>query len=119
MAEKENLAPLLGAGRASKTFCLAAERSGDKPNCLRLQALTGAKRVRLQYLARRLHALGERPLFEFLTEIERGADLLPTLERYAALSPNFIREHGGDRFAKPRLVVTDGGAPEWWPRLKG
>jgi hypothetical protein len=37
MAEKENPAPLLGAGRASETFCLAAERSEDNPACSEIQ----------------------------------------------------------------------------------
>jgi len=65
--------------------------------------------LRLQYLAGRLHALGERPLFEFLLALERGADMRPTLERYARLSPDFIREVKADRFAKPFIVTDDGG----------
>jgi hypothetical protein len=66
----------------------------------------GAKGVRLQYLARRLHALGERPLFEFLTELERGADLHNALERYACLAPlaEFIASSGGDRLISARAI---------------
>jgi hypothetical protein len=65
------------------------------------------RRVRLQYLARRLHGLGERPLFHFLDEVERGADLRQHLERYAALPAAFIKANGGDRFA-PIVHVIDG-----------
>jgi len=68
-----------------------------------------AERVRLEYLARRLHALGERPLFEFLNELERGAELRASLERYATLPADFIRGYGGDRFAMP-FIVTEGRA---------
>ena len=73
-----------------------------------LPKIDSASRVCLQHLAARLHALGERPLLEFLAEIERGSDLRVTLEAYARLSPDFIRAHGGDRLAKPRLVATAG-----------
>jgi hypothetical protein len=73
------------------------------------QPLTDAKRVRLQYLARRLHALGERPLYEPLLELASSADLLLTLERYTALPAGLIREYGGDRFVPP-FIVTDGVA---------
>jgi hypothetical protein len=67
-----------------------------------------ARRLRLQYLARRLHGLGEKPLFHFLDEVERGEPLCPHLERYAALPADFIKANGGDRFAMP-LFVIDGG----------
>jgi hypothetical protein len=59
-----------------------------------------ARRLRLQFLAGRLHALGPKPLFNFLDEIERGADLQSHLERYAALPADFIRPYGGDQFPK-------------------
>jgi hypothetical protein len=61
---------------------------------------------RLQRLARQIHALGERPLYECLLELERGADLLPTLERYARLAPfaAFIAENGGRDLPKLRAV---------------
>jgi hypothetical protein len=61
---------------------------------------------RLQHLARQIHGLGERPLYELFRELERGADLHDTLERYARLSPlaEFIAALGGDRFAKPRVL---------------
>jgi hypothetical protein len=59
-----------------------------------------ARRVRLQFLAARLHALGPKPLFHFLDEVERGEPLRAHLERYAALPADFIRAHGGDQFPK-------------------
>jgi hypothetical protein len=68
------------------------------------------RRVRLQYLARRLHGLGEKPLFHFIDEVERGADLRQHLERYAALPAAFIKANDGDRFA-PIVHVVDGREP--------
>ena len=61
---------------------------------------------RLQRLAGQIHALGERPLYECLLELERGADLLPTLERYGRLAPfaTFIAENGGRDLPKMRAV---------------
>jgi hypothetical protein len=47
----------------------------------REQATIPVPRFRL--LARRLHDLGPRPLYEFLRELERGADLAAQLELYA------------------------------------
>ena len=66
---------------------------------------------RLQRLARQIHALGERPLYECLLELERGADLLPTLERYGRLAPfaAFIAENGGRDLPRPRVVATAAG----------
>lgn len=63
------------------------------------------RRARLQYLARQLHALGPKPLYHFLDEIERGEDLRRHLERYAALPPDFIRINGGDQFGATLRVV--------------
>ena len=65
--------------------------------------------ARLRYLAGRIHALGERPLFELLRELDGGADLHPTLEAYARLPAEFIAAHGGDRLIPLRAV--DGGQP--------
>lgn len=53
-------------------------------------------RERLQHLARRVHRLGERPLFELLAELDAGADLGERLERYAVLPADFIKAFGGD-----------------------
>jgi hypothetical protein len=64
-------------------------------------------RLRLQRLAEALHALGPKPLFHFLNELERGADLRLSLEEYAALPGDLIECYGGDRFA-PGLHVISG-----------
>jgi hypothetical protein len=58
-------------------------------------------RIRLHYLAKRLHALGPKP--------QRGADLRDSLEQYAALPVDLIVPYGGDQFA-PSLFSIEGGA---------
>jgi hypothetical protein len=65
--------------------------------------------ARLRHLARLIHALGPRPLFELLRQLDGGAELHPTLEAYARLPANFIAAYGGDRLMPPRAV--DGGQP--------
>jgi hypothetical protein len=61
---------------------------------------------RIQRLAAQIHALGPRPLYELLRELDAGAELGPTLERYAKLAPlaEFIAANDGDDF-KPLRVV--------------
>jgi|HubBroStandDraft_1064217.scaffolds.fasta_scaffold953927_1 hypothetical protein len=54
-------------------------------------------RERLTYLARRIHALGERPLLELLRELDGGAPLHERLEAYARLDRDFIRALDGDK----------------------
>ena len=54
-------------------------------------------RERLRQLARRIHALGPRPLYELLRDLEAGAPLHERLERYAALPADFIKALDGDR----------------------
>ena len=61
---------------------------------------------RLTLLAKRVHALGERPLLELLRELERGAELHPALERYARLPADLIAAFGGDRLTQPRIVAA-------------
>jgi len=51
---------------------------------------------RLRLLAARLHALGPRPLFELLRELDAGADLGSRLERYARLDPHLVHLLGAD-----------------------
>lgn len=64
-------------------------------------------RTRLQYLARRLHALGPKPLFHFLDEVERGAPLRAHLETYAELPADFIKANGGDQFMPRAFLVRE------------
>jgi hypothetical protein len=66
-------------------------------------------RLRLEYLARRIYALGPRPFFELLRELESGAPMRKTLERYARLDAAFVRVNGGDQFVAPPLVTIEGG----------
>jgi hypothetical protein len=67
----------------------------------------GVPRERLAFLARRIHRLGERPLFELFVELSAGAPLLSRLERYAELEPlaGFIRAFDGDRLPPARLIA--------------
>jgi hypothetical protein len=53
--------------------------------------------TRLACLARKIHRLGERPLFELFVELAAGALLVKRLEVYARLDPDFIAALGGDR----------------------
>jgi hypothetical protein len=57
------------------------------------------EKLRLRYLASRLHALGEKPLWHFLSDIENGKPIRrPTLEEYSGLDADFIHDYGGDKF---------------------
>jgi hypothetical protein len=57
---------------------------------------------RLHELARRIHALGTRPLLELFAELEADGVPRTILERYARLHAvaDFIKEHGGPFAAK-------------------
>lgn len=61
--------------------------------------------VRLQQLARRVHALGERPLYEMFRELLNGADPLSTVESYARLDDAVVRALGGAHFRPPCIVA--------------
>jgi hypothetical protein len=63
-----------------------------------------AAQVRLQFLAGQVHALGPKPLFHLLDEVERGAPLRQTLEVYAALPVDLVRAYRGDRFPEPFAI---------------
>jgi hypothetical protein len=63
--------------------------------------------ARLRWLAREIHALGERPLYELLREIVAGREIEPRLEAYARLPAAFIKACGGDQFAPLRVVDGD------------
>jgi hypothetical protein len=89
-----------------KLSCLAADDITNNPILAAEQAAVA--RLRLQYLARRLHALGQKPLFYFLRQVEAGTDLRSHLEVYAALTRDFIVALGGDQFAAA-FDMNDGG----------
>ena len=61
----------------------------------------------LVYLSGRFHSLGERPLYEFLHEIETGAPLHRTLERYSELWAlrGFIKANDCYHLQPPRVVT--------------
>ncbi len=63
--------------------------------------------ARLRRLAGRLHSLGERPLYEFLRELARGAEPWAALEAYGRLAPlaTFIATHDGDRLPPVARLV--------------
>ena len=60
--------------------------------------------VRLRRLARLLHLLGERPLYEWLREVIGGRDPVERLEVYAELDPDILAAIGGDRLPSLRPV---------------
>jgi hypothetical protein len=63
--------------------------------------------LRLRHLARQIHILGERALFELFVELSAGAELGDALERYAKIAPYaaFIAANGGDHLpARARAV---------------
>ena len=62
---------------------------------------------RLRLLAKQMHSLGERPLFEYLAEIIAGADPVARLEAYARVASlaDFIAVNGGNKLPGcPRLI---------------
>jgi hypothetical protein len=63
--------------------------------------------ARLRLLAGRIHRLGPRPLYELLRELVDGAEVLPRLEAYAALSSlaSFIAELDGDQLPQAARLV--------------
>ncbi|MCI0600858.1 MAG: hypothetical protein L0Y60_15315 [Beijerinckiaceae bacterium] len=65
--------------------------------------------ARLRYFARRIHALGERALFELFLELV-GANLADRLPVYAAIDPTILAAHGG--VALPPAVRAIGRAFE-------
>ena len=76
-----------------------------------MSAWTGADAVRVARQVGRLHALGPRPLLEFLTEIAGDelvrADIETNLGRYARLDPGIVALLDGRRLKLP-IVVVDG-----------
>jgi hypothetical protein len=83
----------------------------EAPDGARFGGRLCGNRARLKYLARRLRALGERPVFECLHEIECGADLRERLERYAWLDPDVVEALGGSHFGPPVFVIEGGRRP--------
>src|ERR1700730_13952686 len=95
-----------GAAGLGNLSCVTADGFENKQDRTCAQAKS---RARLKYRAGRLHALGPKPLFHFLNELERGADLRSHLERNAALPADFIKALGGDVILPPVHLVRGGG----------
>jgi hypothetical protein len=84
----------------------------EAPDGARFEGLLCGNRVRLKYLARRLHALGERPLFHYLDEVERGYPLREHLEAYARLDPGVVAALGGNTSGRRSSPSREGGGHE-------
>jgi hypothetical protein len=85
------------------------------PNLADLRA-RAQRQQRRQHWVAKIHALGARPLFELIAEIERrglrGDALDRCLNRFAALDPDLLRALGADRLpACPTRLVPDTEAP--------
>jgi hypothetical protein len=59
---------------------------------------------RLRRLARHLHSLGERGVYELLREIIAGRDAVERLERYAELNADIVHAVGADRLPPLRRL---------------
>jgi hypothetical protein len=70
------------------------------------------QRLRREHLARRVHQLGARALFEFIEELDRdhglGDDLDRRLERYAAVDRDLLAAVDGDLFPPSPLRLVGG-----------
>jgi hypothetical protein len=95
------------ARRAAAGFHRRKSFDGDDHLIARKYA---ASQARLRHLNGRVHALGVPVLYHLFSDLERGADLRPTLEDYASLNPDFIRAFGGDKFSEP-FVLRKGRHP--------
>lgn len=82
------------ADRARKCDRVGSTIASEKASNLRENQAKIAD-ARLKYLTRRLHALGERPLYEMLREVIGGADLAQRLEVYARIDPAVLAALGG------------------------
>jgi hypothetical protein len=82
--------------------------AGEEPDGAAFAVRITGDQVRLKNLARRLHVLGERPLFHYLDEVERGYPLREHLEDYARLDPDLVAAMGGTHFGPPVFVIEGG-----------
>jgi hypothetical protein len=69
MAHSQKRTPTAGgAAGANQKFSFSDEE-------FHIAEAASQSKARLRYLAERLHALGEKPLYHFLTDLERGETL--------------------------------------------
>jgi hypothetical protein len=83
----------------------------EEPDGARFEVHLCGNRVRLRHLAKHLHALGPRPLFHYLDEVERGYPLCEHLEAYALLDPGVVAALGGTHLGPPVYVIEGGRRP--------
>jgi hypothetical protein len=72
------------------------------------QRKSGIDAARLRHLARHLHALGERPLYELMRELVAGADPVARLEAYCRIDPAILAALGGVTLPA-MMTAIDGG----------
>ena len=61
--------------------------------------------VRRQYLCKRLHASGPRPILEALIDVENGKPLDDVLEDFARIPSSFYSILGASSFARIRAII--------------
>lgn len=94
-----------GAAGPSNASSLAADASSHRPENRAAQAQNTARRRRL---VEHLHRLGPAPLAHFISDVERGAGIDATLERYGRLPAVFVLANRGDRFPEPMFAICGG-----------
>jgi hypothetical protein len=62
--------------------------------------------VRRQYLSKRLHATGPRPILEALLAVDRGQPLDDVLEDFARVPSSFYSILGASSFARILAIIT-------------
>jgi hypothetical protein len=101
--------PVTGDGRAQMRFCSGTETGSSDTRKLQKLQVASIRRERLAYLARRLHRLGERPLYEFIREIIAGADPIERLEAFARIDPAIAKYLGADRMPPSMRTIPGDG----------
>jgi len=104
MTQMHETRPLGAAGFGNSSLFCRCDNPENGPSNHHIQA---TNKLRLRYLAARLHDRGPKPLFHFLDEVERGEPLRPHLEVYARWPVAFIKANRGDQFV-PAVHIVDG-----------
>ncbi|MGO9430917.1 hypothetical protein [Rhodoblastus sp.] len=98
-----------GRGGGSHEFAkLPGLQNSDSANSTDEQDGASIEPTRLRHLARRLHALGERPLYELMRELVAGADPVARIEVYCRMDPAILCALGGD-VLPAMMTAIDGG----------
>jgi hypothetical protein len=99
----------MGPPKNRNPGALAGAHGADRGDTLSSHSST-LNRHRLQHLARTIHRLGPRALYELLLEMIEGptVDFLDRFEIYAQLDAAQLRVTGGDRFPPAIFAAGDG-----------